>query len=112
MPWETFPEITLRAAAVTPPTVLQQEPNWIAIPTPPLASLVPATSRPTLFPWTRCPTVVPPSEIPSPVLPDTRFPAPGSVPPIVLPEGKLDCPSSVIPIPFGTDDVPAAFVPT
>ena len=97
IPMRPLPEIKLRADAVVPPMVLNEDPV-IAIPSPPFPMpAVPATFVPMKFPCTtfcelaivsfpRWPQAIP---MPSSRLPEIRFPAPLAVPPMVLPDEPM-----------------------
>ena len=106
-----LPEMTLRAAAVVPPTVLLVVPALRTTPLLPLKSPAdPAALTPMKLPATVLP-VVPAALMltPGPVLPEMRLPAPAVVPPMVL---LLAPPVTTTPAnPLGIRAVPVALLP-
>src|SRR5439155_1345997 len=79
-----FPEMTLRAAAVVPPTVLFGPPTRTPCPTLPRGE-VPSAARPMTLPWISVPDEVASVWMPSEWLPEMTLPAPAAVPPMVSP---------------------------
>src|SRR3954447_3647471 len=101
-----FPETTLRAAVVVPPTTLLEAPDRNTPVLFPIAA-VPAAFVPTRLPATRFP-VAPGLDIITPIpLPETRLPAPALVPPTVFPALA----ETWTPIPFARAASPVEFVP-
>ena len=83
IPRQILPEMTLRAPAFVPPTVLPCPPREIPATLPRAA--VPVTSVPIRFPCTKFPVGSNPEIVmPFPSLPEIKFLASGTVPPIVL----------------------------
>ena len=110
-PSRAFPEMTFRAAAVVPPTVLPDAPVSILMPSSELATApVPAALVPIRFPTTRLP-VVPAVRICTPeTFPPMTLPAPAAVPPTVLFVAPLSIWTPLSAFPSAA--VPAAFRPT
>ena len=108
-PIEPFPEITFRAPAAVPPTVLfavPRETPWPVFGSAP----VPAAFVPIRLPWiVLWPDAVAQkgrNEATPPWFPEMRFPAPGAVPPT-----RLSRTTATPAWPLPTAAVPAAFVP-
>ena len=80
-----LPEMTLRAAAVTPPTIVPDAPPVMWTPGLFGSAAVPARFGPITLPLTRLPVAAAVSILmPLPTLPEMRLPAPAASPPIVF----------------------------
>ena len=100
--------MTLRAAGVVPPMVLNPaELASIRMPVPLPMARVPWLSVPIKLPWMRAAVASPPdSSMPAVPLPEMRLPAPAAVPPIVV-----LAEATRMPVPLGKGAVPCWLVP-